>query len=55
MLRFTSQDGVFRLLPSTMESGRLKCPFDPLQPFTSVLTGKVTLLPNLALLLLPHK
>uniref|UniRef100_A0A3Q4B0R2 Sema domain, immunoglobulin domain (Ig), short basic domain, secreted, (semaphorin) 3D n=1 Tax=Mola mola TaxID=94237 RepID=A0A3Q4B0R2_MOLML len=32
------EDGVFRLLPSTMESGRLKCPFDPLQPFTSVLT-----------------
>lgn len=41
------QDGTFRLLPSTMESGRLKCPFDPLQPFTSVLTGKLELQPQL--------
>ncbi|XP_068169098.1 semaphorin-3D isoform X2 [Antennarius striatus] len=33
------EDGVFRLLSSTVESGRLKCPFDPLQPFSSVLTA----------------
>uniref|UniRef100_A0A8C2WP00 Sema domain, immunoglobulin domain (Ig), short basic domain, secreted, (semaphorin) 3D n=1 Tax=Cyclopterus lumpus TaxID=8103 RepID=A0A8C2WP00_CYCLU len=33
------EDGVFQLLSSTVESGRLKCPFDPMQPFTSVLTG----------------
>ena len=39
-LCFPCQDGAFRLLSSTAESGRLKCPFDPLQPFTSVLTGK---------------
>ncbi|XP_070763846.1 semaphorin-3D isoform X1 [Enoplosus armatus] len=37
---FVSQDGVFQLLSSTVESGRLKCPFDPLQPFTSVLTDQ---------------
>uniref|UniRef100_A0A7N8X0Y1 Sema domain, immunoglobulin domain (Ig), short basic domain, secreted, (semaphorin) 3D n=1 Tax=Mastacembelus armatus TaxID=205130 RepID=A0A7N8X0Y1_9TELE len=35
-----TEDGVFHLLPSTMESGRLKCPFDPMQPFTSVLTDQ---------------
>ncbi|XP_010780644.1 semaphorin-3D-like [Notothenia coriiceps] len=34
------EDGVFQLLSSTVESGRLKCPFDPLQPFTSVLTDQ---------------
>ena len=34
------QSGVFQLLSSTLESGRLKCPFDPRQPFTSVLTGE---------------
>uniref|UniRef100_A0A8C9XP28 Sema domain, immunoglobulin domain (Ig), short basic domain, secreted, (semaphorin) 3D n=1 Tax=Sander lucioperca TaxID=283035 RepID=A0A8C9XP28_SANLU len=33
------EDGVFQLLSRTVESGRLKCPFDPSQPFTSVLTG----------------
>uniref|UniRef100_A0AAQ4R5N9 Sema domain, immunoglobulin domain (Ig), short basic domain, secreted, (semaphorin) 3D n=1 Tax=Gasterosteus aculeatus aculeatus TaxID=481459 RepID=A0AAQ4R5N9_GASAC len=33
-------DGVFQLLSSTVESGRLKCPFDPLQPFTSILTDQ---------------
>uniref|UniRef100_A0AAX7VYP6 Sema domain, immunoglobulin domain (Ig), short basic domain, secreted, (semaphorin) 3D n=1 Tax=Astatotilapia calliptera TaxID=8154 RepID=A0AAX7VYP6_ASTCA len=32
------KDGVLKLLSNTEESGRLKCPFDPLQPFTSVLT-----------------
>uniref|UniRef100_A0A673BF62 Sema domain, immunoglobulin domain (Ig), short basic domain, secreted, (semaphorin) 3D n=1 Tax=Sphaeramia orbicularis TaxID=375764 RepID=A0A673BF62_9TELE len=36
------EDGVFQLLSSTLESGRLKCPFDPLQPFTSVLSGKMS-------------
>lgn len=41
-LNFVSQDGVLKLLSNTEESGRLKCPFDPLQPFTSVLTGKIT-------------
>uniref|UniRef100_A0A4W6DE42 Sema domain, immunoglobulin domain (Ig), short basic domain, secreted, (semaphorin) 3D n=1 Tax=Lates calcarifer TaxID=8187 RepID=A0A4W6DE42_LATCA len=34
------EDGVFQLLSNTLESGRLKCPFDPLQPFTSVLTDQ---------------
>ncbi|XP_068595894.1 semaphorin-3D [Brachionichthys hirsutus] len=34
------EDGVFRLLPATVESGRLKCPYDPLQPFSSVLTDQ---------------
>ncbi|XP_061577955.1 semaphorin-3D isoform X2 [Cololabis saira] len=34
------EDGVFQLLPDTVESGRLKCPFDPSQPFTSVLTDQ---------------
>ncbi|XP_037539412.1 semaphorin-3D [Nematolebias whitei] len=34
------QDGAFQLLSNTVESGRLKCPFDPLQPFTSVLTDQ---------------
>ncbi|CAG13033.1 unnamed protein product, partial [Tetraodon nigroviridis] len=34
------EDGTFRLLSSTVESGRLKCPFDPQQPFTSVLTDQ---------------
>lgn len=34
------EDGVFQLLSSSVESGRLKCPFDPLQPFTSVLTDQ---------------
>ncbi|XP_062316791.1 semaphorin-3D-like [Osmerus eperlanus] len=34
------QNGVFQLLPSTVESGRLKCPYDPWQPFTSVLTDQ---------------
>lgn len=42
ILRFTFQDGVFQLLPGTLESGRLKCPFDPVQPFTSVLAGRPT-------------
>ncbi|XP_077451837.1 semaphorin-3D [Stigmatopora argus] len=34
------QDGVFQLLSATVESGRLKCPFDPSQSFTSVLTDQ---------------
>lgn len=34
------EDGVFQLLSDTQESGRLKCPFDPAQPFTSVLTDQ---------------
>uniref|UniRef100_A0A674NKP4 Sema domain, immunoglobulin domain (Ig), short basic domain, secreted, (semaphorin) 3D n=1 Tax=Takifugu rubripes TaxID=31033 RepID=A0A674NKP4_TAKRU len=29
-----------KLLSSTLESGRLKCPFDPLQPFTSMLADQ---------------
>ncbi|MEQ2283284.1 Semaphorin-3D, partial [Ameca splendens] len=33
-----NEDGVFQLLPNTVDSGRLKCPFDPLQPFASVLS-----------------
>nr|XP_015820115.2 semaphorin-3D isoform X1 [Nothobranchius furzeri] len=34
------EDMVFQLLSDTVESGRLKCPFDPLQPFSSVLTDE---------------
>ncbi|CDQ72216.1 unnamed protein product [Oncorhynchus mykiss] len=36
------EEGVFQLLSGTVESGRLKCPYDPRQPFTSVLTGQTT-------------
>uniref|UniRef100_A0A8C6WIJ2 Sema domain, immunoglobulin domain (Ig), short basic domain, secreted, (semaphorin) 3D n=1 Tax=Neogobius melanostomus TaxID=47308 RepID=A0A8C6WIJ2_9GOBI len=36
----TREDGMFQLLSDTEESGRLKCPFDPVQPFTSVLTDQ---------------
>uniref|UniRef100_A0A8C5EGQ1 Sema domain-containing protein n=1 Tax=Gouania willdenowi TaxID=441366 RepID=A0A8C5EGQ1_GOUWI len=32
------EGGAFHLMANTVESGRLKCPFDPIQPFTSVLT-----------------
>lgn len=31
---------VFRLDAQNLESGRLKCPFDPQQPFASVMAGK---------------
>ncbi|XP_032406017.1 semaphorin-3D [Xiphophorus hellerii] len=34
------EDGVFQLLPNTVDSGRLKCPFDPLQQFASVLSDQ---------------
>uniref|UniRef100_A0A3P9I3Y0 Sema domain, immunoglobulin domain (Ig), short basic domain, secreted, (semaphorin) 3D n=1 Tax=Oryzias latipes TaxID=8090 RepID=A0A3P9I3Y0_ORYLA len=34
------EDEVFQLLLNTVESGRSRCPFDPLQPFTSVLSDK---------------
>ncbi|XP_036831959.1 semaphorin-3D [Oncorhynchus mykiss] len=34
------EEGVFQLLSGTVESGRLKCPYDPRQPFTSVLTDQ---------------
>uniref|UniRef100_A0A3Q2Q7K2 Sema domain, immunoglobulin domain (Ig), short basic domain, secreted, (semaphorin) 3D n=1 Tax=Fundulus heteroclitus TaxID=8078 RepID=A0A3Q2Q7K2_FUNHE len=34
------EDVVFQLLPNTVDSGRLKCPFDPLQPFASVLSDQ---------------
>uniref|UniRef100_A0AAR2KBH0 Sema domain-containing protein n=1 Tax=Pygocentrus nattereri TaxID=42514 RepID=A0AAR2KBH0_PYGNA len=33
-------DGWLHLISSSMESGRLKCPFDPGQPFASVLTDQ---------------
>jgi len=35
-----SQDSWLHLHSNTVESGRMKCPFDPLQPFASVLTGE---------------
>ncbi|MED6266927.1 Semaphorin-3D, partial [Characodon lateralis] len=35
-----NEDGGFQLLPNTVDSGRLKCPFDPLQPFASVLSDQ---------------
>lgn len=31
---------VLRLDTQNLESGRLKCPFDPQQPFASVMAGK---------------
>ncbi|KAM4553782.1 semaphorin-3D [Fundulus diaphanus] len=34
------EDVVFQLLTNTVDSGRLKCPFDPLQPFASVLSDQ---------------
>ncbi|XP_063053356.1 semaphorin-3D [Engraulis encrasicolus] len=34
------EDGAFQLIGSSAESGRLKCPFDPWQPFASVLTDQ---------------
>ncbi|KAL7871057.1 hypothetical protein SRHO_G00085540 [Serrasalmus rhombeus] len=34
------KDGWLHLISSSMESGRLKCPFDPGQPFASVLTDQ---------------
>lgn len=35
-----AEEPVFQLEVNSLESGRLKCPFDPLQPFASVLTGE---------------
>ncbi|XP_051889556.1 semaphorin-3D [Pristis pectinata] len=35
-----AEEPVFQLEPHSLESGRLKCPFDPLQPFASVLTDE---------------
>ncbi|XP_048466143.1 semaphorin-3D [Rhincodon typus] len=35
-----AEEPVFRLDLHGLESGRLKCPFDPQQPFASVLTGE---------------
>ncbi|XP_069765444.1 semaphorin-3D isoform X2 [Narcine bancroftii] len=35
-----AEDPVFQLDLHSLESGRLKCPFDPLQPFASVLTDE---------------
>lgn len=32
---------MFKLDTHILESGRLKCPFDPQQPFASVMTGKI--------------
>ncbi|XP_036373451.1 semaphorin-3D-like [Megalops cyprinoides] len=34
------EEGVFHLHMQSVESGRLKCPFDPWQPFASVLTDQ---------------
>ncbi|KAK1166912.1 semaphorin-3D-like [Acipenser oxyrinchus oxyrinchus] len=34
------EETTFRLNKQSLESGRLKCPFDPWQPFTSVLTDE---------------
>ncbi|KAJ8250116.1 hypothetical protein COCON_G00233320 [Conger conger] len=39
-LRGQGEDAVFHLVPGSVESGRLKCPFDPRQPFASVLTDQ---------------
>lgn len=33
---------MFKLDTHNLESGRLKCPFDPQQPFASVMTGKIS-------------
>lgn len=40
---------VFRLDTQNLESGRLKCPFDPQQPFASVMAGKEPPEPGAAL------
>ena len=37
---------MFRLDTQNLESGRLKCPFDPQQPFASVMAGKKPSEPN---------
>ncbi|KAI1888162.1 hypothetical protein AGOR_G00182190 [Albula goreensis] len=34
------EDATFHLHPQSVESGRLKCPFDPWQPFASTLTDQ---------------
>ncbi|XP_019399197.1 PREDICTED: semaphorin-3D [Crocodylus porosus] len=34
------EETVFRLDTQTLESGRLKCPFDPQQPFASIMTDE---------------
>uniref|UniRef100_A0AAY5EZE9 Sema domain, immunoglobulin domain (Ig), short basic domain, secreted, (semaphorin) 3D n=1 Tax=Electrophorus electricus TaxID=8005 RepID=A0AAY5EZE9_ELEEL len=39
-VRGHKEDGWIHLISSSMESGRMKCPFDPRQPFASVLTGE---------------
>ncbi|KAJ8389998.1 hypothetical protein AAFF_G00111590 [Aldrovandia affinis] len=38
--RGPAEDSTFHLHSNSMESGRLKCPFDPQQPFASVLTDQ---------------
>ncbi|XP_076849510.1 semaphorin-3D isoform X2 [Brachyhypopomus gauderio] len=39
-VRGHKEDGWIQLITSSMESGRMKCPFDPRQPFASVLTDQ---------------
>ncbi|KAJ8245457.1 hypothetical protein GJAV_G00270950 [Gymnothorax javanicus] len=39
-IRGQGEDSMFHLLTNAVESGRLKCPFDPWQPFASVLTDQ---------------
>ncbi|TSK38443.1 Semaphorin-3D [Bagarius yarrelli] len=39
-VRGQKEGGAFHLISSSMESGRMKCPFDPRQPFASVLTDQ---------------
>uniref|UniRef100_A0AAY5F5C0 Sema domain-containing protein n=1 Tax=Electrophorus electricus TaxID=8005 RepID=A0AAY5F5C0_ELEEL len=39
-VRGHKEDGWIHLISSSMESGRMKCPFDPRQPFASVLTDQ---------------
>lgn len=41
-LYFLPQELIFKLDTHNLESGRLKCPFDPQQPFASVMTGKIS-------------
>lgn len=41
-LCFLPQELIFKLDTHSLESGRLKCPFDPQQPFASVMTGKIS-------------
>lgn len=41
---FALQEVAFKFDAQNLESGRLKCPFDPQQPFASVMAGETSVL-----------